>query len=295
MKVWIAFLIVGLLILGIIIWLIILQLTKDGNTNEEKLQATHCLVACDLNPAYYPFWPLVKRAWRNIAKLIPVLILVAHEIPEEFRSDQANIILFAPLEGIPTSLQAQCIRLLYPALIETNGGAVIISDIDLIPLEEKSYKQTVSKFNPSAFVAFRGAAGAVSDAEYPMFFNAAQPSVWGSVFGISCVADIRSRLGQWFTECGGRWTTDQRSLRKKLDSWPQRKKNLKLLTDAESGFFLMDREHTVERRGDELWWDEKKVTPSQTFSCYHLPRPYQKHSELIEFVYEYYVSPEKCR
>src|SRR5690348_9948466 len=41
------------------------------------LEPTHVLVASDLNPRYVDYWPLARRAWREVAGLEPILVLVA--------------------------------------------------------------------------------------------------------------------------------------------------------------------------------------------------------------------------
>src|SRR5581483_10874410 len=92
------------------------------------------LLACDLNRDYLDFWPSTRRAWEEIVGIKPTLVLVSPEecVPADLREDPA-VIVFKPVEGIHTAFQAQCIRLLYPALVET-AGAVMIADIDLYPL-----------------------------------------------------------------------------------------------------------------------------------------------------------------
>ena len=98
---------------------------------------TKCLVASDLNPTYYTFFPLVKQYWKNMVNISAIMILVADEIPDNLRNFKDNIILFKPIENVNTAFQAQCIRILYPCLLENEY--IIISDMDLIPLNSKYY------------------------------------------------------------------------------------------------------------------------------------------------------------
>ena len=72
------------------------------------------LVASDTNPMYIDFWPLVAKAWKKLG-LQPTLALIA---PPDFNVDTTcgDVIRFDPIPGIPTSFQAQVIRLLAPRI-----------------------------------------------------------------------------------------------------------------------------------------------------------------------------------
>ena len=85
---------------------------------------THALLAVDLNPQYAGLWPVAKRAWAEIAQVDPVLVLVAtrDEVPAELATDP-SVRVFEPEPEINTALQAQCIRLLYPALLDARRAA----------------------------------------------------------------------------------------------------------------------------------------------------------------------------
>src|SRR4051794_22509427 len=50
-----------------------------------RLELTHVLVASDLNAVYLECWPLARRAWREVARLEPLLVVVAaeNEVPAE--------------------------------------------------------------------------------------------------------------------------------------------------------------------------------------------------------------------
>ena len=135
------------------------------------------LLACDLNPDYLDFWPSTRRAWKEIVGLDAVLVLVAprDQIPAELRDDPA-VVAFEPIAGLHTAFQAQCIRLLYPALLEPDG-AVIISDMDLYPLRGSYFHHPVERLDERFFVSYRD--DRLNRREIPIAFNAALPSTWG--------------------------------------------------------------------------------------------------------------------
>ena len=62
-----------------------------------------------------------------------MLVADRDAVPRELVSDPA-VHVFEPEPSLSTALQAQCIRLLYPALLEAEGG-VITSDVDMVPNE----------------------------------------------------------------------------------------------------------------------------------------------------------------
>src|SRR5206468_3312792 len=81
-------------------------------------------------------WPAARRAWRELARLEPVLVVVGApgDVPAELLDDPA-VRIFEPVPSLHAAFQAQCIRLLYPALLEAEG--VVISDIDMVPLADR--------------------------------------------------------------------------------------------------------------------------------------------------------------
>src|ERR1700737_349362 len=75
------------------------------------------ILGCDANPMYIEFWPMVARTWKEIVGVKPTLALIA---PSSMVIDESlgDVIRFEPIPGIPTSFQAQVIRLLLPAYFE---------------------------------------------------------------------------------------------------------------------------------------------------------------------------------
>ena len=122
-----------------------------------------CLVACDLNKIYTDFYPLVKKYWKHIVDIDTILILIADDIPSELKEFSEDIIVFAPIPDIPTAFQAQCIRILYPALLNNN---IIISDMDLICLNKRYYVDNVENFDESNFIIYRDVISEYK--QYPM-------------------------------------------------------------------------------------------------------------------------------
>jgi hypothetical protein len=210
------------------------------------LRVTHALVASDLNPRYLEAWELVSRAWPTIVGIEPRLVLVAAEqdVPAALRDDE-RVTLFEPLPDVPTPFQAQCIRLLQPALLEVDG-AVVISDMELVPLDPGFFHVHAGRLDDRFFLAYR-------DVLFPkdqmaMAYNAATPAVWGEIFGVSTSAEVRARLAEWArgleydgVRGGAGWYTDQVLLRDHLVAWARRTGRLWMLDDDHTGFTRLDR------------------------------------------------------
>ena len=245
---------------------------------------TRVLLASDLNRDYLDFWPSTRRAWKEIVGLDAVLVLVApHDrIPAALRDDSA-VIPFEPIAGAHSALQAQCIRLLYPALLETDG-AVIISDMDLYPLRASYFHEPVVSLDERFFVVYRD--DRLNRGEINIMFNAALPSTWGEVFGIATIGDVRRELARWADalEYDGRrgwpgWYTDQRTLYEKLLTWPARSERLWMMDDQYCRFRRLDRLALGDAAVVEPW--RIRRSEYSDFNCF---MPYREHSEINELV-----------
>jgi hypothetical protein len=253
------------------------------------MRLSHALLACDLNPDYLDFWPGARRAWREIVGIEPLLVLVAapDEVPPELGSDEA-VVVFQPVAGIHSALQAQCIRLLYPALVETDR-AVVITDIDLYPLDPRYFHEPIAKLDRDYFVSYRDIL--FNRGEVSIVFNAATPGTWGEVFGVEGLDDVRRHLADWGAgkEYDGRrgwegWHTDQRTLYRALREWPARDERLWTLDDDYCGFNRLDRlelEHE-----DGLLAHRRRALRAMKYSDYNCLGPYREHRELNKLVLE---------
>ena len=82
--------------------------------NIKAFKINRVILATDANPDYIQFWPIVAKSWKEIVEVKPTLALIANK---ETKIDESlgDVIRFEPIDGIPTSFQAQVIRLLLPA------------------------------------------------------------------------------------------------------------------------------------------------------------------------------------
>ena len=260
---------------------------------EEPLRLTHALIGCDLNPDYVDYWPLVRRAWKEVVGLEPLLVLVAEPggVPAELATD-ANVHVFPPVDGLHTAFQAQCIRLFYPALLETDG-AVVISDADMVPLSRRYFERPAAQIPSKHFLAYRNAH--MEAGEIPVCYNAALPRTWGDVFDVRTMADVRDRLatladGRDYagTRGGSGWTTDQRLLFEAL----------RRHAGAAHDVWVLDDHYTRHRRLErgllrgkaELPADELARVRRGVYADFHCPPPRGPFRDLIESVIDLAVA-----
>lgn len=180
------------------------------------------LVACNENTHYLDFWPVVKESWWRIVGIPCVMVYVGAELPEHLVNDKA-VIHFKPIEGWPTATQAQCIRLLWPALLQCDG-AVVLSDMDMIPMQKDFFHDGFGKFTEQQFVSLRG----IDEKERQIYmcYVGATPSTWSDLFGVKSEADVRQILTAWsqYTPADGEhggegWCTDQIMLYNRVKQW----------------------------------------------------------------------------
>jgi len=114
---------------------------------------------------------------------------------------------------------------LWPALLQCDG-AVVLSDMDMIPMQKDFFHDGFAKFNESQFVSLRGIDE--NERQIYMCYVGATPKVWSELFGVTSEDDVRRILTTWSTsapadgEHGGQgWCTDQIVLYDRVKSWQE--------------------------------------------------------------------------
>ena len=247
------------------------------------------LMACDLNPEYIDYWPSARRAWLEIVGVEPLLVLIAEEreVPEHLRSDEL-VVRFTPVEGVHTALQAQCIRLLYPAVVDTND-AVIVSDVDLYPLRPSYFLESIEHLDSHFFVSYRDIY--LERSMVSMLFNAATPRTWSELFGVSTLEDVRAQLTAWTSgleyvlDRGNTgWYTDQELLYRTLMEWPEAPLRWWAMDDEYTRHLQLDRKQLEREVG--LSPERRAKILAQEYSEYVCMFPYQEHREVNDLVLE---------
>lgn len=245
------------------------------------------VIGCDLNPHYVTAWPAAARAWESVVEIEPVLVLVADPtaVPPELRDDP-RVHFFPPVPGVHTALQAQCIRLLYPALLP-DDGAVLTTDVDMVPANRGYFERPLCRIGERDFVSYRDVL--LDLEEVPICYNAALPSTWGEIFGVESAEDVRARLGEWAAGVdyegvrgGAGWITDQRVLYTRLLEWSARTSRVWMLDDYDTGHRRLDR-YPLAKAGT-LDDKERRRLRRGYYSDFHLVLPHPDHQELNDEV-----------
>jgi hypothetical protein len=244
------------------------------------------LVACNDNPKYLSFWPVVKKAWWEIARLPCVMVYVADSIPEYLEKDPA-VIHFKPIPGWPTATQAQVIRLLYPALLPTDD-AVMLSDMDMIPLQSDWFLKGFETFQPNQFVSLRG----IDEREKQIYmcYVGARPTVWKEMFGIFSVDDIQTRLEDWSKKLpadgshgGLGWCSDQIILYSHVKIWQMNHPERIGLHPWTAEILRLDRENP------EDWFVWNPVLEANllgdVFVDFHMPPIQEFHPQILDILH----------
>jgi len=185
-----------------------------------KLSTVLCSV--NNNSDYYLFIPKQIHFWK-LFNINFLAIFVGEKIPDELLEYKDNIILWNKNLDINTSYVGQNLRIYYPALLNLpDDEVVMITDTDMLPMNDKYYTDGLDNFSKQDFIYLRN----IDGNEIYMCYNLAHPSVWSKVFNINNENDIEKNLQQNFVSsytgvpgCNG-WSTDQRIMYNNLIKYP---------------------------------------------------------------------------
>ena len=242
-----------------------------------------CIVsACNMNPLYYDFIPIFVKAWKTLYPAVDIkIILINAVLPPEFEEYRDNIILFAPLPGISTSFTSQYIRLLYPCILNYENG-IMITDIDMLPMNSQYYTKNIETFDDDCFIYLRDACFEYT--EIAMCYNVGLQKTWADIFAINTLAEIVERLCEvssriTYLEGHGNtgWNTDQRDFYRYVVKWAIKTSKFIYLNDNKTGYNRLDRIHG---HTQELCEDLQACIKQGGFSDYHMLRPYSQYKEI---------------
>jgi hypothetical protein len=186
-----------------------------------------CIVtACNDNPLYINFIPYFIKSWKLLYPKIDIKIIMINDIiPENFLNYKEYIILFPPIENIPSSFISQNIRLYYPAILNYNNG-IMITDIDMIPMNKVYYIENIKNYDNNKFITLRDVL--IKDyKEVAMCYNIGINKLWSEIFEINNIDDIKKKIIDSYEIIKNHkkeriWITDQRQLYDNLVKWSKK-------------------------------------------------------------------------
>lgn len=205
------------------------------------------LTAVNDNPLYIEFIPIFIKTWNKLYPGVDVkIILISNKIPDEYMQYKDNIILFEPLDNVLTSFTSQLIRLLYPCILNYENG-VMITDMDILPMNKTYYTEYIKDIDNSKFVYYRGDICG-DDKQLAMCYNVSTPNVWKEIFNIHSVEDIKKLIqlisdNNIIREGHGNvgWDIDQRFLYLRVMEWKNKTNNVVFLFDKDTNFSRLSR------------------------------------------------------
>lgn len=240
------------------------------------------LTAVNENPLYMDFIPLFVKAWKKLYPLVDVkIIFIASDIPAHLQDYKDYLILFHPIPNISTSFVSQYIRLLYPSILNYTGG-VLITDMDMLPMNNKYYTECIRKYDANKFIYYREKV-CFEFQQLAMCYNIATPAVWSDIFNIYSIQDIRNRLQEVYNSIqyieghGHRgWCTDQIHLYARVQEWDSKTRAFICLSERDTGFKRLDRSVPLRLNNATL----KSDISSGVYSDYHCLRPFEKYKDI---------------
>jgi hypothetical protein len=191
------------------------------------MKLTNVLGSTNLNPEYYMFVPKQILFWKHFGIKF-IAVVVGEKIPDELLDYSENIILWNKNLNINTAFVGQNIRMYIPALLNMpDDEMVMITDMDMLPMNDTYYKDGLENFNKEDFVYYRN----IDGNQIYMCYNAAHPSIWGKLFSVNNESDIETIINQTYNhqysgipgDTG--WFIDQEIMYNKLINY----QNLKIL------------------------------------------------------------------
>lgn len=173
------------------------------------------VVTCTNNSKYKKWIPFVTKTWKMLG--IDTILLGIEFDVSSYKN--CTPIFYKNTTNIENSSISQVIRLLYPSTL-VEYDAVLIADIDQIPLPNQYFKKYIKEaIEKNTFVGMRFVRH-----EYFMGWNVAPPNIWKELTGVSDHASLSSTLRSIYNSYPLSWGLDQILLKKLLYRFPNKVK-----------------------------------------------------------------------
>ena len=245
------------------------------------------LTSVNENKLYIDFVPIFIKTWNKLYPNIDIkIILIANKIPTDIEQYKNNIILFPPITNVSTSFTSQYIRLLYPCILSYKNG-IMITDIDILPMNRTYFTKNILSFSNDKFIYFREKTF-FNYGQICMCYNVALPSIWKDIFNIYSINDIKNRLKKRFKTINyidgkftSSWMTDQIDLYNYINNWNKKTNNFICLKEKDTKFYRLDR-HKFNINDDTI----KNNISNGVYTDYHCNRPMSKYHQINNYIYD---------
>ena len=244
------------------------------------------LTSVNCNELYLDFVPIFIKTWNKLYPYVDIkIILISKKIPENLLLYKKNIILFEPIENVLTSFTSQIIRLLYPCILDYNNG-VLITDMDMLPMNNTYYTENIKSYNNNKFIYYRDNV-CLKYKQIAMCYNVATPEIWKDIFKINSLDDIvtfikdinnKETIKEGHGNTG--WFIDQVTLYNKVNEWDKKNNNFIRLNETQTGFKRLDR-----ITFNILDVNIRKNIKFGNYTDYHCYRPMSKYYDMNWEIY----------
>lgn len=238
------------------------------------------LTSCNLNKNYTDFIPLFIKAWNYLYPNIDVkIILICNKIPKNLIKFEKNLIQFNEIDGIYSSFISQYIRILYPAILNYQNG-ILITDIDMIPMNNKYYTQNIENISNDKFITYRNRK--LDKKNLVICYNCSLSKTWSDIFHINNkndvivhIKNIYKRIKYTNKRLKKGWYTDQLQLYKHVNKWNNKTNKHIILKDEKTKFNRLCRKSNF-ILNQNIISNIKKGN----YSEYHAYSPYEEYKEI---------------
>lgn len=158
------------------------------------MKLTTVISSVNNNPHYYKFIPYQIKYWARFGANFKV-VFCGDKIPDELNPYTDHIILWNRDLQLNDIYVAQNIRMYYAGFCCADDEAVILTDMDLFPVNLDYYFRDLEKYNGDEFlVYYRG----YETNQIYMCYNVAKPSTWRKLFKLTSLDDISGLLRKYY-------------------------------------------------------------------------------------------------
>lgn len=229
----------------------------------------YAILSTNDNPMYMDFWTVVKPVWINHVKIKPILVLIDSE---DYIKDFGDYILFKikKVEGIDTGFQSQISRMWVTKFFIDE--VCLTSDIDMLPINESYFKETIYKINENNLVIYSSDAYPTQSQRYPICYNAAKGKTYIEILKLNNFNNFSDYCNFLFKRGEG-WDTDELYFGECVDNFSRQEIITKLNRGWGSGI--------ADLRIDRVSWNYDSNNIEKYIDS-HLLRPYNRYKNEID-------------
>lgn len=230
------------------------------------------------NPMYLDFWPIVSRVWLQKFNITPILYYIDENHDVEIDETYGIVKRLKPVKNVPIYLQ--CLWVRYWSFSEYSNDVCIISDIDMFPLSQEYFIDSISHIKEK-YVHLNPCLD--SYGTLPSCYHISKGSLFSEILSLDSSFDVSVKALNDLNIGGGpkeQWFADERFSSKKILDYQKENSNSVVLLPRKGG--------QNGRRIDRTNWkyDQSKLSEGYYYDG-HSIRPYLNHKAKIDEMLSY--------